>query len=309
MGFFLLLGLCLVGVSVAFMLRAYAVTGLKRGETLAQIASYGFSAGVAAEQVARQRQGLRQLVDGLARVVGKPATLRLGPAREAEARAILRGAGLYQTDIELFIGYRLLVAAGLPAFYLLMSASSGSLGFRGLIIVSFIATMGWVLPSFILKRRAAARLEQIDLEMPELVDLLVTTVEAGIGFTSGLQLVARRVEGPLGQELRIALREQAMGLTIEDALQNMLARQDSTSIRAFVQAIIQGQKLGVSIGKILRDLAVDMRKRRRQLAEERAQKAPTKILFPLVFLILPALFIVVLGGPIIGLGKTLGGLS
>jgi tight adherence protein C len=121
-----------------------------------------------------------------------------------------------------------------------------------------------------------------------------------------LQLVARRVEGPLAQELRISLREQAMGLTVEDALQNMLKRVDTLTVRAFVQAIIQGELLGVSIGKVLRDLATDMRKRRRQMAEERAQKAPTKILFPLVFLILPALFIIVLGGPIMGMAKTFG---
>jgi tight adherence protein C len=97
-----------------------------------------------------------------------------------------------------------------------------------------------------------------------------------------------------------------MGLTIEDALENMLDRVDSLSLRTFVQAILQGQTLGVSIGKILRDLAVDMRKRRRQMAEERAQKAPTKILFPLVILILPALMIVSLGGPVIGLVHSLG---
>jgi tight adherence protein C len=98
-----------------------------------------------------------------------------------------------------------------------------------------------------------------------------------------------------------------MGLTIEDSLQNMLGRVDSMSVRTFVQAIVQGQMLGVSIGKIMRDLAVDMRKRRRQMAEERAQKAPTKILFPLVFLILPALMIVILGGPVMGLGRALSG--
>jgi tight adherence protein C len=145
---------------------------------------------------------------------------------------------------------------------------------------------------------------EIDLEVPELVDLLVTTVEAGVGFGTALQLVARRVEGPLGQELRITLREQGMGLTIENALENMRNRIDTLSVRTFVQAIVQGQLLGVSIGKILRDLAVDMRKRRRQMAEERAQKMPTKILFPLIFLIMPALFIIVLFGPILGLAKT-----
>ena len=83
-----------------------------------------------------------------------------------------------------------------------------------------------------------------------------------------------------------------MGLTIQEALKNMLSRANSPALRMFVQAIIQGDTLGVSIGKILRDLAVDMRKRRRQNAEERAQKAPVKIIFPLVLLILPAMFIV-----------------
>lgn len=97
-----------------------------------------------------------------------------------------------------------------------------------------------------------------------------------------------------------------MGLTIEDSLQNMLGRVDSMSVRTFVQAIVQGQMLGVSIGKIMRDLAVDMRKRRRQMAEERAQKAPTKILFPLVLLILPAMFIVTLGPVAVTIIRVLG---
>jgi tight adherence protein C len=169
-----------------------------------------------------------------------------------------------------------------------------------------LSGLGWVMPKFLLERKATKRLQDIDREMPELVDLLVTTVEAGVGFASAVQMVARRITGPLGQELRLALQEQSMGMTIEEALRNMLSRVDSVSMRAFVQAIQQGQVLGVSIGKILRDLALDMRKHRRQLAEERAQKAPTKLLFPLVFLILPALMIVSLGGPLLSLIHNLG---
>ena len=98
-----------------------------------------------------------------------------------------------------------------------------------------------------------------------------------------------------GQELRVALREQSLGLTPEEALRNLSHRVDSSAMRAFTQALVQGESLGVSIGAILRDLAIDMRKRRRQAAEERAQKTPTKILFPLIALILPAMFIVTLG--------------
>jgi len=98
-----------------------------------------------------------------------------------------------------------------------------------------------------------------------------------------------------------------MGLTINESLSNMLGRADGPALRAFVQAILQGEVLGVSIGRILRSLAVDMRKRRRQATEERAHKAPVKLLFPLIFLILPAMFIVLLGPPIYGVLKQFSG--
>jgi len=117
-----------------------------------------------------------------------------------------------------------------------------------------------------------------------------------------------RLFKPLGSELRLTLGEQAMGLTMNDALKNMLERTNrSVSMRAFVQSIVQGETMGVSIGKTLRDLAVDMRKRRRQQAEERAQKAPIKLLFPLTFLILPAMMIVILGPAVRAVAHGLGG--
>jgi tight adherence protein C len=105
--------------------------------------------------------------------------------------------------------------------------------------------------------------------------------------------------GPLGDELRLTLQEQDMGLSTQEALNNLLDRASTPAIRTFVRAIIQGETLGVSIGRIMRDLAVEMRKNRRQKAEERAQKAPTKMLFPLVFLIFPAMFVVMLGPALI----------
>ncbi len=300
----LLLGLMLTGAAFALSVRALALGGLRREETFAQITTYGFSQRAFAQET-RERSGLRETANRIAAAVGARALGVLDERHERELRTVLRSAGLYKTAPATFIGYRVLAAVLLPSWLLLMNA--GNLGIRQVAVALFCGAVGWVLPSFVVKRRAARRIEAIDLEMPELVDLLVTTVEAGVGFAASLQMVARRVEGPLGQELRLTLQEQSMGLTIEDSLQNMLGRVDSMSVRTFVQAIVQGQTLGVSIGKILRDLAGDMRKRRRQMAEERAQKAPTKILFPLVFLILPALMIVVLGGPVLGLGRVLGG--
>lgn len=300
----LLLGLMLTGAAFALSARALAFGSLRRQETFAQITTYGYSQRLIAQET-REHGGLRAAANRLAERVGVPALRALGESHELGLRTILRSAGLYKTSPATFVGYRLLAVVLLPTWLLLMNA--GNLGIRQVALSLFAGAMGWVLPSFVVKRRASKRVEKIDLEMPELVDLLVTTVEAGVGFAAALQLVARRIEGPLGQELRLTLQEQNMGLTIEDSLQNMLGRVDSMSVRTFVQAIVQGQMLGVSIGKILRDLAIDMRKRRRQMAEERAQKAPTKILFPLIFLILPALMIIVLGGPVMGLGRALSG--
>jgi tight adherence protein C len=300
---FLLLGVLLSGVTAVFAARALSVGVVRREETLAQIDRYGFPREVAE---ASQSPGLRASLDSLATTLGNLAISRWGTSRTAEARRMLRSAGLYRTEVERFVGYRLIATVVLPVLLLFLSTSSGGLSVRTFVLAFMGGLLGWLVPGMLVKRRAAKRLQDIDLEVPELVDLLVTTVEAGVGFAAALQLVARRVEGPLGQELRITLREQGMGLTIEDALENMLNRIDTLSVRTFVQAIVQGQLLGVSIGKILRDLAVDMRKRRRQMAEERAQKLPTKMLFPLIFLILPALFIIVLFGPTLGLAKTFG---
>jgi tight adherence protein C len=300
---FLFLGLALAGAAVALLARSFAFGHIRRREMLAQIDAYGFTQ--AAVPVG-ERPGLRELADRLVGAIGTRALSRMGPVQERKLRGQLRAAGYYRTEPETFLGYRVAAAGILPLLWLALALAAGTFGIRAFVAVLTLGGLAWVIPGFLLERRATMRLQRIDREMPELVDLLVTTVEAGVAFAGSLQLVARRVEGPLGEEIRLALQEQNMGMTIESALQHMLERVDSMAMRAFVQAILQGQTLGAPIGKVLRDLAVDMRQRRRQAAEERAHKAPTKILFPLVFLILPSLLIVSLGGPLIGLVRQLG---
>jgi tight adherence protein C len=169
------------------------------------------------------------------------------------------------------------------------------------------AVLGWMLPILLLTRRARLRTERIDYELPELIDLLVVTLEAGLSFLASLHMAAARLQGPLGDELRLTLAEQRMGLSINDSLDGMLRRCETPALRTFVRSIIQGESLGVSTGQIMRNLAVEMRKRRRAKAEERAQKAPIKIIFPLVFLIFPAMFIVLLGPIYYSLSKAFGG--
>jgi len=285
----LLLALALIGTSVLLVLRAGGAADPRRRQALEHIGAYGFNADAV---VGGPRPQARERLASVATIVGNIYSRYARTDREREIRELLRSAGLYRMRVTTFLGYRVLAAVGMALFLLWLISSAGGGGVLMLFVVITFGALGWIAPMFILRKRAAHRLQQVDREVPELVDLLVTTVEAGVGFGSALQITARRVEGPLGQELRVALSEQGMGLTIQEALKNMLSRANSPALRMFVQAIIQGDTLGVSIGKILRDLAVDMRKRRRQNAEERAQKAPTKIIFPLVLLILPAMFIV-----------------
>ena len=146
---------------------------------------------------------------------------------------------------------------------------------------------------------------RIDRGMPELIDLLVVTVEAGLSLSAALQLAGERMKGPLGDELRIVLQEQRMGLTPVQALENMVGRCPTPAVESFTRAMMQGQLLGVSVGQILRSLAIEMRKRRRAAAEQQAQKAPIKMLFPLVFMIFPALFVVILGPAVVSVFQAL----
>ena len=289
----LIIGLSLVATSGVLVLRSFSLAHAQRRRSLDQIAAYGFrSTAPSADEVADARSALEQL----ASATGERALARFEgfQASEKGLRDLLNSAGMYQTSVASLIGTRILAAATGPALLFLL-ALSGGLDLRLLAGGVLMTVMGWYFPYVRVQRRARLRLDQIDREVPELVDLLVTTVEGGVGFAAGLQLASRSIEGPLGQELRLALREQSLGLTPEEALRNLSIRVDSPATRAFTQALVQGESLGVSIGTILRDLAIDMRKRRRAMAEERAQKTPTKILFPLIALIMPAMFIVTLG--------------
>ncbi len=288
----LFLGLSLTSMAGVLVLRSFAIARTERRRMLDQVGLYGFRS---APPVAQDPDPRTTLGD-LATVTGEKALARFDGLRENErgVRDVLNSAGMYRTSVASFIGSRILGAALGPTLVSLLMFAGG-FDLRLLFGGGLMTLMGWYAPYVRAQRRARLRLEQIDREVPELVDLLVTTVEAGVGFAAALQLASRSIEGPLGQELRLALREQSLGLTPEEALRNLAVRVASPAMRAFTQALVQGESLGVSIGTILRDLAIDMRKRRRQSAEERAQKTPTKILFPLIALLLPAMFIVSLG--------------
>jgi tight adherence protein C len=297
----LLLGLCSFGLMIVLVFRAVTVDHVSTRDHVADIEAYGFSAD--ADEV--PPTALRERADAFAGMVGDILVRRFRSLSEADIRTQLRSAGVYRLTARKFIGYRVLATIALPLLWAWLGAAGNMSGGRTFLGIVGGAALGWFGPVVLLKRRIRFRLEQIDYDMPELIDVLVTTVEAGVGLSGSLELAARRLKGPLGDELRLATQEQAMGLATNETLTNLLERADTPAVRSFVRAVLQGETLGVSIGKIMRDLALEMRKRRRQAAEERAQKAPTKMLFPLIFLIFPAMFVVLLGPALLQLTQSL----
>jgi tight adherence protein C len=301
----LIMALLLVGAATALLVRAMAMSRADIDKALTQIKAYGFRAERTDE--AAPRRPVSAQLDGLAASLGGALARRFDSFREDELRAQLQSAGMYTTSPRKFIGYRVLLTIFLPALWLWLVSTGAFSGFRAFVGFAFTLTFGWLGPIMLVRRRARLRLEHVDDSMPELIDLLVTMVEAGVGFSAALQLAASRLKGPLGDELRFAVQEQNMGLGLSQALTNLVTRAPTPATRSFVRSLIQGETLGVSIGKIMRDLALEMRKRRRQVAEERAQKAPTKLLFPLIFLIFPAMFLVILGPAAAQVLRSLGG--
>jgi tight adherence protein C len=298
-----LIGILLAGVAAALVGRSVALPRIRARERVAALDAYGFAN---AEPAAVRERALSGAVNGIARSLGTLAAGRVKGLSEAELRRELLSAGMYRVNPMTLIGYRVLCAIFFPAA--LWFATAGRLGGFFLVFGTvLLALTGWIGPMTVIRRRARSRLAQIDYELPELVDLMVLTVEAGMGFSGSMQLAGERFTGPLGDELRLTLQEQAMGLTADRALANMVERAPTDAVRSFTRSIRQGEALGVSIGQIMRNLADEMRERRRASAEERAQKAPIKILFPLVTLIFPSIFVVLLGPAVLNIIETMGG--
>jgi tight adherence protein C len=288
----LVLALLFAAAAAMLMARALAMPRMRAAHMLGKIDAYGFT--TPADDLG-DRASVRSTFDALASSIGARVAARLGALREAELRMKLTAAGMYTTPPRRFMGYRLLAAAGLPLLWLWLSSTSAYSGGMTLLGTLVALPLGWIVPMTLVNRRIRNRFERIDYELPELIDQLVVTVEAGLGFNGSMQVASQRLTGPLGDEVRLVMQEQSMGLSSNEALRSLLARCDTPAMRSFVRSVLQGETLGVSIGQIMRELATDMRKRRRAAAEERAQKAPIKILFPLVFLIFPAMFVILLG--------------
>lgn len=166
-----------------------------------------------------------------------------------------------------------------------------------------LAALGFFLPNIVLYQTAYNRSEQMLKDLPDALDLLVISVEAGLGFDAALSQVARNTSGPLAEEFFRVLQEMQLGTSRSDAMRALSDRTDVSDLRGFISAMVQADAFGIPVANVLRVQAREMRIRRSQRAEEAAQKVPVKILFPLIFCILPVLFIAILGPAVIQIVK------
>ncbi len=183
----------------------------------------------------------------------------------------------------------------------------GTIGLQQAVAVLIFGVVGWMIPGTWLKGRVKARQKQVLKALPDGLDLVTTSVEAGLGLDAALARVSQKSSGPLAEELSRMLREVAMGKMRREALIEMTDRLGVEELTSFVNAIIQAEQLGVGIAQVLRVQADQMRTRRRQRAEKTAHEAPIKMIFPLVLFIFPAFMLVILGPAGIRIATSLGG--
>jgi tight adherence protein C len=282
----------LVAITARLVARAIAVPRLQLKAHLREIRDYGFE-GQITETTTSGRERLQARVRRLAHRLGD-GLMNAVPSLSALSRGDIAAAGYYELTPEALHGYRAMAAVGLPAIIGLLLAAGGHVSGLGIVLVLVSAAAGWILPSATIRRRGSSRLEEIDHRLPELIDVLIATVEAGMAFSAAMGMVAERFTGPIGEELKLAMKQQTLGMSMQQALTEIAERCDTPSMRAFVRTAGRGETLGVSIGPVLRELSSDQRRRHRMAAREKMQKAPVKMIFPLMFLIFPALMIVLM---------------
>jgi tight adherence protein C len=186
---------------------------------------------------------------------------------------------------------------GLLAFlYMLGKGTSLSML---LLVAGGGAVAGFMLPNILLNNAGQKREKLMQNALPDAIDLLTISVEAGLGFDAAVSRVAKNTTGPLAQEFSRLLQEMQLGLGRLEAMRAMGERTSLADLKSFCLAMVQADQLGIPIGRVLRIQSSEMRVKRRQRAEEKAQKVPVKILFPLIFFILPCIFIVIMGPVVI----------
>ncbi len=224
--------------------------------------------------------------------------------REAVRDKLVAAGSPAGLDVDRFMTLKVLGASSI-VFWPWFSFQFAALGgFYGLIVTGLMWGISFFGPDVFVQRKTDQRQYEIATRLPDVLDLLVISVEAGLGFEQAIDRTVDAVPGALADEFRRMLQETRMGSTRAEALRAMDERCQVPELRSFILAMLQADTFGISIGRMLRAQADDMRIRRRQRAQEAAQKAPVKMLFPLIFCIFPSLFVVILGPAVLQITKS-----
>ena len=212
-------------------------------------------------------------------------------------RTIAYAGSPNRMTVNRLIAIMFMVAIIVPAIFYLLTNLTGGVVQPGLILI--LAIVGFILPWYIMLIKARARQTKIQKKLPDMMDLIFVSVEAGLGFDMALKRTTEKMPGPLSDEINRALDEMNKGRSREDALRGIYHRTGVEDLSSFITAVIQSEQLGSNIANMLRVQSTSMRQRRRQRAEQSAMRVPVKLLFPLVVFMMPALFIVILGPAVI----------
>lgn len=298
----LLLAVLTLGLA-AFVAGEVATYPQRRRETsVRRAATYGHSRRHARDE---DVAGFHERVLGPAVKRLAAMTLRLNPKTSVESigtKLIAAGLASRVTATQ-FLALKTGLAFGGIVLAILFGAVVGPAA--GILFLPMLAIVGFLLPDVMITIFTRSRREQIRSELPDALDLLAVSVEAGLGLDGAITKLAEHMDGPLVEEFAMTLNEMRIGESRHVALRNMAERAPSRELAAFVRSIIQADQLGISLGRILRVQAADSRLRRQAAAEEKAMKAPIKMLFPTVIFIFPAMFLVILGPAFLNLAKYL----
>jgi len=298
-----LIAMTCLAVSAFLVAEEVTLPARERLLSFARAATYGRRAQKRERQVAGslRERALLPAMERLARAV-----LRINPKMSVEQIALkLLSAGLgRRVTPTAFLAMKGSAAIGGLLLGLALGGASGGAGIAVLFAVA-AAAAGFIAPDMVVNAKVRSRQERIRAELPDALDLLAVTVEAGLGFDGAVAKLTEQMEGPLGEEFALTLNEMRIGESRQEALKKLADRTGIPEVGAFCRAIIQADQFGISLGRILRLQALDTRNRRQMAAEERAMKAPVKMLFPTVAFIFPAMFIVILGPAFLNLTKIL----
>jgi len=260
-----------------------------------RLAQFGYRVPTLEELELQQPFRDRVLLPALARI--SHIVLRLTPqANLKRVEQLLMEAGAPPSlTAPVFIGIRVIFGFGLGLLMLLVVLPADASPLAKLVLPLSLGAMGFVIPNFWLSRQITRRKHEITRALPDVIDLLSISVEAGLGFDQALSRVVEKWDNALTRELGRMLSEMRMGVSRRQAMRDLAARLNVDDLNVFIASLLQADQLGISISQVLRVQSHQMRLRRRQRAQELAQKAPIKMLFPMIFFIFPAIYIVILG--------------